>query len=237
MEKGNGGGSWQMEDGGNGRMKMKKRSFVSVFLVSLVILTAGCGKTLDTKGGVSNNDISIPVKVDNASVKELDSKLGAINDEQSASAAVTYFMDYVDSRLDRSASGMSTSSVKDLMSPERIKYMADAEMAARGGQTIMTVGGGTIDPSVDIGNITDTINRLGKDQHIRVTDELIKTAKVAAESSLPNMNPKSRSAMTPLEAMVISYSLMSGDDGTASPESVKLPIEKVQQFVDVVTQQ
>jgi hypothetical protein len=225
-----------VEDGGREVEDMEKRILVPIMMIGIVLLVTGCGKTLDQKGDVSNKDISIPVKVENPSVKELDAKLGAINDEQSAKGAVQYFVDYVDSRIDRSATGMSTSSLAELISKDKIEALANAEIKARDGHSVMDVGVGGIQPVVDIGTVTDTINKLGKDKGIRVDDEMIRTAKVAAESSLPNMNPKMTSTMSPLEAMIISYSLTTGDDGTASKESIKLPIEKAQQFVEIFTQ-
>ncbi|MCX6827589.1 MAG: hypothetical protein NTV06_10065, partial [candidate division Zixibacteria bacterium] len=120
-----------------------------------------------------------------------------------------------------------------------MKEMARKEAVARnvgGGEISSADDEGGVSPLLDIGAITDNINQLGSTEGIRVDDEIVAKAQIAVEESIPNINPDKSTGMTPLEASVIGYALVSGDDGTASAESVKLPIDKVNNFVDNITQ-
>lgn len=144
------------------------------------------------------------------------------------------------SRIDKKASGVTAQSLQMLIKPDLVKEIARKELAVRGGNiSILSEGENTAEPPkplLDIGTITDNLNELGKDQGIKTDDESMIKAKVAVEESLPNLNQEKRSTMTPLEAMVIGYSAVSGDNGTAPPESVKLPVDKVNTFIENITQ-
>jgi len=212
---------------------MKKQLFILILILSAVCL-CGCGKWMETKGDVSERNF--PVKADNPAVKEFNKQLGEISDEVSAEKAVNSFVNYVDSRLVKDGSGSSIQSFGSLVRPETIKEMAKREAITRNvaGTTIMSEGEMN-PPLIDIGTITDSVNELGSSEGIRVDDETVTAAKVAVEGSIPNLNKTESSNMTPLEAAVVGYALVSGDDGTASSESVDLPGDKMNTFVETIT--
>jgi hypothetical protein len=88
---------------------------------------------------------------------------------------------------------------------------------------------------LDIGTVTDSINELGSSEGVRVDDETVIKVRNVVDVSMPNINPNKTAGMTPLEAAVIGYAIVSGDDGTASAESVSLPEEKLYAFIEMIT--
>lgn len=209
-----------------------------ILLVCLVmaISTSGCGSMNETRGDVSER--SYALKVDNPQVQEFNKQLGEISNEASAERAVNSFFNYVDSRLDKSSAGMSVQSLIAVIGPDKLQKMANKEAIAR--KVAMGVesaeNGETMNPLIDVGTVTDNINTLGSTEGVRVNDEIVSTAQIAVEQSMPNINPDNKPGMTPLEASVVAYAITSGDDGTATEESVMLPVEKVDGFVENVTQ-
>ena len=212
------------------------RYIILLVCLTMAISANGCGNMNETKGDVSEN--SYVMKADNPQVQEFNKQLGEISNEASAERAVNSFVGYVDSRLDKSGSGMSTQSLGALLGPAVMKEMARKEAQARNvdGAGIYSEEEGSTTPLIDIGTITDNVNQLGSTEGVRVDDETVSKVQVAVEQSVPCINPESRSGMTPLEASVIGYTLVSGDDGTATQESVKIPVEKVGAFVENITE-
>ncbi len=204
----------------------------------LFVFAAGCGKgTNEIRGGVSIIDGPISKVADNAAIQSFNQQLGNINDQQSAEKAVYSFVDYVDTRIVK-PKGVTTASLRSLLNTDLISSVARQEVAVRAGGsvTVSTIGGAITKPLLDVGTITDAVNELGADDEIRVSDEIISKATEVVEESIPNMNTRGDKQLTPLEAMVVAYALTSGDDGTASPEAVVLPVEKVSKFMEIVTQ-
>jgi len=209
------------------------RYIILLICLVMVFSASGCGKWAETKGDVSER--AFATKVDNPQVREFNKQLGEISSEASAEKAVGSFVGYVDTRLVKS--GTSVQSLGSLLKPEVIKKMARQEAKVRGAGGISIAS--EDDPPaqlLDIGAITDNINQLGSSEGIRVDDETVAKAQIAVEGSIPNINPDSKPEMTPLEASVVGYAIVSGDDGTASTESVKLPVDKVNDFVENITQ-
>jgi len=201
----------------------------------MAISANGCGSMTETKGDVTERAYSM--KADNPQVREFNKQLGEISSEATAERAVNSFVGYVDSRLDKSAFGMSVQSLGDLIGPDLIKNMAKKEAIARnvGGGLQEGEEGGYTAPLIDVGTITDNLNQLGSTEGIRINDEIVSSVQVAVEQSIPNINADSKPGMTPLEASVVAYTLVSGDDGTATQESVKLPADKIGAFVETIT--
>jgi len=209
------------------------RNFIYLVCVAVVLSASGCGSMTETKGNVSEK--AFAMKVDNPQVNEFNKQLGEISSEASAEKVVNGFVNYVDSRLDKSAFGKSVQSVGALIGPDVIKKMAKQEAAIRNGGGIGVYSeGGTVAPLIDVGTVTDNINTLGSSEGVRVNDETVTTAKTAVEGSIPNINTDNKSGMTPLEASVIAYAIVSGDDGTATAESITLPEDKVNSYADKV---
>jgi len=220
---------------GDGKGGEKMRYIILLVCLAMAISANGCGNLNETKGDVNEN--SYVMKADNPQVREFNKQLGEISDEASAEKAVGSFVGYVDSRIDRSASGMTVKSLGALLGADVIKEMARKEAMARnvGGNEICSTGDeGSVSPLLDIGTITDNINQLGSTEGIRVDDETVAKAQIAVEESIPNINPDKSTGMTPLEASVIGYALVSGDDGTATTESIKLPEDKANSYADKV---
>jgi hypothetical protein len=209
----------------------RMRKIVFLICSAAMILSAGCGQ-FDKKGDVSER--AYPAKVDNANVQEFNSKLGAIKDQSSAEDAVNCFVGYVDTRLTKS--GTSLQSLSSVISGEAIKKIARKEAAIRGvAESVMSADESEND-LLDIGTITDNINQLGSDNGVRVDDDTVTAAKTIVEESIPNINPEKSSGITPLEAMVVGYALVSGDDGTASAETVSIPADSASTFVENIVQ-
>lgn len=215
---------------------MRHRWLMFFLMFAIMTIAYGCAKVANTA-----NDIAasiLPVKADNPVVNEFNKQLGEIKDEPTAEKAVNSFFNYVGSRIDKKTAGVTAQYLQTLIKPALIKDIAKQELAVRiGNISILSTGNDTEEkPLIDIGTITDNLNELGKDEGIKTDDESIVKAKIAVEESLPNLNQEKRSTMTPLEAMVIGYSAVSGDNGTAPPDSVKLPVDKVNTFIENITQ-
>jgi len=209
------------------------RYIILFICLAITFSASGCGSMTETRGDVTEKTYSM--KADNPQVREFNKQLGEISNETTAERAVNSFVGYVDSRLDKSGPGMSTQSLGALLGPDVMKEMARKEAQARNvdGAGICSEGEeGFATPLIDIGTITDNVNQLGSTEGVRVDDETVSQVQVAVEQSVPCINPDGRSGMTPLEASVIGYALVSGDDGTATQESVKIPVEKVGEFVE-----
>lgn len=209
------------------------RNIILLVCVVVALAVSGCGSMTETRGDVSER--SFAMKADNPQVNEFNKQLGEISSEASAEKVVNGFVNYVDSRLVKS--GASIQSLNSLLKPEVLKEMARKEAEARGAGE-MSIASEDEPPAqlLDIGTITDNINSLGRSDGVRVDDDTVATVKTAAEESIPNINPEKKDGMTPLEACVIGYALVSGDDGTATNESVDLPVEKISKFVENITQ-
>ena len=210
------------------------RNIILLICLVMAFSASGCGNMNETKGDVSEN--SYVMKADNPQVQEFNKQLGEISNEATAERAVNSFVSYVDSRLDKSGSGMSIQSLGALLGPDAVKKMVKQEALTRnvGGYEICSEGG-SITPLLDVGIVTDNINTLGSIEGVSIDDETVATAKTAVEESIPNINPGKNDGMTPLEASVIAYAIVSGDDGTATNESVKLPADRINTFVENIT--
>jgi hypothetical protein len=212
---------------------VKMRNIILLICAVIMLFVSGCGQTPQS-GNVSDKTYSM--KVDNPQVKAFNEMLGGISDEASAEQTVSSFVGYVNSKLTKSVSGNPTNppvpvqSITALVSPEVVKSMAQQEALKR--NIAVTIDANVRrQPPIDIGMITDNINQLGDSTGIKVNDEIVTKAKLAVEQSMPNINPDNSVGMTPLEASVISYAIVSGDDGMASMESVKIPSNKINLFV------
>jgi len=221
---------------GDGKGGEKMRYIIILICLIMAFLANGCGSMTETRGDVTERAYSM--KADNPQVREFNKQLGEISNEATAERAVNSFVGYVDSRLDKSGSGMSTQSLGALLGPAVMKEMARKEAQARNvdGAGICSEGEeGFTEPLIDVGTITDNLNQLGSTEGIRINDDIVSTVQVAVEQSIPNINAESKPGMTPLEASVVAYTLVSGDDGTATQESVKLPADKIGVFVETIT--
>ena len=214
--------------------------YVSFLLMMLLFLPAlGCGSANQQKGDVTLIDRPVPAKMDNPRIREFNQQLGEIGDQPSAEKAVNTFVDYVDSRLDKSVNGPTAQSLKALMTTDLVKEVARQELLSRLGKPVTVLsadGEKSVKPPIDIGTVTDKVNELGQDQGIRVDDETVQTVKTAVETSVPNLNPESKAEMTPLNALAVGYALGSGDDGTAPEGSIKIPVDKISAYVEAVIQ-
>jgi hypothetical protein len=212
------------------------RNIVLFICLVMIVFSAGCGQ----KSSVVEK--AYPMKVDAAKAREFNSKLAAIKDEASAEQAVNSFVGYVVTRLAKPASSIQPMSTVPVVSADTIRKIAHKEAAIRGcaAVSVMSEGGQQNgdyqDNMFDIGTVTDNINQLGKDRGIRVDDETVSIVKVVVEGSIPNINPRKSYGITPLEAMVVSYAVISGDDGTATTESVGIPADRINAFVENIAQ-
>ena len=213
---------------------VKMRNIILLVCAVIALFVSGCGQTAQS-GNVS--DKSYSMKVDNPQVRAFNQMLGGISDEASAEQTINSFVGYVTSKLNNQIPNnplVPIQSVTALVSPEVVKSMAQQEALKR--NIAVTIDASVRkQPPIDIGMITDNINQLGEKEGIKVNDEIVTKAKLAVEESMPNINPDNSAGMTPLEASVISYAILSGDDGMASMESVKIPSNKINNFVTRIT--
>ncbi len=211
------------------------RYVILLICMALVFLVSGCGQMTGTRGDVTEK--TFISKANNPQVREFNKQLGAISDEASAGNAVNSFVGYVGSRLDKSASGTTVQSLGALLSPAVLQKIAKKEALARKvGSSVCSDDNSDAASLVDVGTITDNINALGASGGVKVDDDIVSKVQTAVESSMPNINPDNNPGMTPLEASVVGYTLVSGDDGTASAESVSIPVDKMNDFVGSITQ-
>lgn len=224
-------------------MNIRSKLFLSLAILFIGLAVYGCG-TKNT--GVTTVDKPVIAIVSNAQTKQFNQQLGAIKDQQSAETAVNSFVDYVGTRVKPTGGatdghGVAAAAIRAFMTPPVVSAIARRELIAR--NIVSATASGTDDgtdaaplPLVDTSTLTNTVNQLGADQGVRVDSDTVDSAKTAVEGSIPNLNPTGSAGMTPLNAMVVGYALTSGDDGTASAESVPLPTDKVNAFMNVITQ-
>ncbi|MFC1767049.1 hypothetical protein ACFLZ2_00625 [Candidatus Margulisiibacteriota bacterium] len=212
------------------------RKFLVLFCILMFMVSlCGCGEWVGTKGDVATSK-TIPSIADNPMINEFDGQLGEISDEASAERAVNTFVDYVDSRVDQSSSIASIQSLVSIVSPDTVKTIADKELAARtsGGMSVLSDISAPNIP-IDIGAVTDNINILGSTEGVWVDDEIVMIVKNVIEESMPNMNSDGNDGMTPLEALVLAYTVVSGDDGTAAEGSIEIPVDKMNVFAETIS--
>ena len=208
------------------------RNIILLVCAAIVLFVSGCGQAAESRGNVS--DKSYPIKVDNPQVRAFNEQLGGISSEASAENTVNSFFGYVDNKLDKMVSGVSSQILTALVSPEVAKSMAQQEALKR--NIAVTVDANVRkQPPIDIGMITDNINQLGSLEGVKVDDEIVTKARIAVEASMPKLNPDNSFGMTPFEASIIGYAIVSGDDGTANNASLKIPREKINTFVTRIT--
>ena len=222
-------------------MMIHSKFFVSLAILILGLSVYGCSANKDDKVNVTILNKPVPVIDDNAQTKQFNQQLGDIKDQPSAEKAVNSFVDYVGTRVKPTSGPGASSSVQAIrvfMSPDFIKGIARREVLARGGAAASDADASDeiVMPLINVGVITDQVNALVADQGLRVDDATVTSAKAAVEGSIPNLNPDGNSGMTPLNAMVVGYALVSGDNGTASAESVDIPADKMGAFVTTVSQ-
>ena len=197
-------------------MMIHSKFFVSLAILILGLSVYGCSANKDDKVNVTILNKPVPVIDDNAQTKQFNQQLGDIKDQPSAEKAVNSFVDYVGTRVKPTSGPGASSSVQAIrvfMSPDFIKGIARREVLARGGAAASDADASDeiVMPLINVGVITD-------------------------QGSIPNLNPDGNSGMTPLNAMVVGYALVSGDNGTASAESVDIPADKMGAFVTTVSQ-
>ena len=142
---------------------IQKNKYFVLFLVLAVSFTLiGCGSS--KKGDVSIFENNVPTIANNAQLTAFDKQLGEIKDQASAEKAVSSFITYVDSRIDRTEEEPTAQSLETVLGQNLIKQIARQEVAARNGEAakVMAVGGEeVIKTPIDIGTVTDKVNELG----------------------------------------------------------------------------
>jgi hypothetical protein len=199
--------------------------------IMAMLLSGGCGQN-SQQGDVHTYNKSYPSAASNPQVKAFNDQLGEIKDEESASKAVDTFINYVEGRMVKTAGSAQISS-GSIIRPELARTVAAKEAAFR----VSVAGGAGIaqTPLLNVGAITDSINQLGSTEGVHVNDETVTTAMGIVEESIPNIKPAGRKGITPLGAMVVGYAIVSGDDGTASVETISLPADKMNAFVEDIS--
>ena len=212
-----------------------KRNILIVISMAFIIGLCGCDSIRSSRGDVSGSDQTYATKVDNPQVRQFDGILTNVSNEGSAQIAINTFVGYVESRLITKEAAIQISGILD--TPDAIKEMArqEAEARSKSGISLSADPAVPTKPLLDIGTVTDSINELGSGEGVRVDDETVIKARSVVEASMPNINPDKRSGMTPLEAAIIGYAIVSGDDGTAPERSINLNRDKLYMFIEKIT--
>lgn len=141
--------------------------------------------------------------------KHLDDELSKAGDEPGTEQAIRDFYNYASSRDNDKAKSISDADFKKLAQKER------SDKA---------------NPKITPEKLAKKMNRLAKETGARdVSAEEVEIMQQAVRSQMPHIaaNPANK-AMSPFEAMAVTYALVTGDDGNAKPGSMKVNITQKQ---------
>ena len=201
--------------------------FMSVLLLFSCIIS-GC--TSHSLSDPDNFKTEIPdVPISNDFTRSFNNHLKQIHDAKSANSAVNLFIDYISSRFTiptcNQSLGTQSISLSNYLLPHLdIQKMAEIELTARTQPDHHS--------SYDIqSHALDyvTCSQLAKLLHSQdplgpiITEQEISTLRNSIQKTLPDLshNPDSP-FMTPLEAQVVGWVFLTGDDGTIPTNSLKL---------------
>jgi len=204
--------------------------YLLVFLVALT-LTVGCGNNNVKPSG---DNTVIKNNPNNANLATLDSKLAAINDEESALDAINTFANHVEANLDKNVPGNEEVKASALSLNVKNKF-AVIEAAVRNYANGASAKTFSDDDLVSPDKLERTLQDVqGQTNKLAVNASQIKSTQKVMRETVPNLASSKEENMTPLEASIITYYMMTGDDGSNSED--KLPLQasqdKVSEFAE-----
>lgn len=189
-----------------------------------IVILAGCGQQNSanpiTTNKLNQSNISVNMQqvrfqgAEDTSTGEekkrhLDDELAKAGDEQTTEVALRDFYNYASSR---------DSDKNKIISDDDFKKLAKKELSDKR------------KPRITPEKLAKKMNKLAKETGApHVTAKEVEIMQQAVRNQMPNIaaNP-ANTAMSPFEAMVVTYAMVSGDDGNAKPGSRNLNITQKQ---------
>ena len=208
----------------NTSLLFRRSKFVKTITYSLMAVTTlvGCSQS---PSSVSSQKITEPIPLVNKTTQDMNTLIGNISDIETSQAAVDYLTDYMASRLDIPSNELSVSDTtnekkrlfKELFDPLKV---AESEYNLRSGNVSIqsqAVGVSTHDLASQFDQ-KSTLNTVSEQELITIQESV--------RDSIPNIVVDSNEpTMSPLEAMVVTWVAATGDDGTASANSIPTSID------------
>ncbi|HAR63616.1 MAG TPA: hypothetical protein DF296_08485 [Candidatus Margulisbacteria bacterium] len=222
-------------------MRIIRMFFCLVLVLCTVFVLSACSKLSDGMDTDKSKVMKDLTPLQSSKVLEFDKKLGEVKDEQTAQAAVGFFANQVASNMistSTTSKGISTQSIKTLSSPSLIQKFAHIEAVARSKKSGISIQSlvenndmVTVEKLTDIMNTMQPIDVAGK-----LTVEDVRNTQQVIRDNIPNLASNQTTAMTPLEASVITYYVLTGDDGSGKSSTEKLYAsnEDVQKFTEKI---
>lgn len=210
-------------------MFKSKYVYFLVFLVALS-LTVGCGNNNVKPTG--NNKV-VKKDLNNANLANLDSKLAAINNQESALDAVNTFSNHVMANLDKNVPGNAEVKASALSLNVKNKFAA-IEAAVRNYASGASAKTFSDDDLVSADKLEKTLSDVQGNSKLNVQSSQIKSTQKAMRETVPHLASSQDEKMTPLEASIITYYMMTGDDGSNSQDKKPLLAsqDKVNEFAE-----
>jgi len=214
---------------------MKKIVMGMILMFAALPVISGCGNMqAHTQVGDSTYVVKNP---DNANLALLDKKLAVVSDEATALDAVNTFTDHVLSNLDKNIpqnKEIKTSSITDNLKGK----FAAVEQKARQKLNGISVRGASDDELVSTDKLAAVLNDMQPDSDkLEFKPEMIESTQKAIRTAVPHLASTDSEKMTPLEASIISYYMMTGDDGSGTSEAIPLNAtpDNLNEFADKLT--
>lgn len=202
----------------------------------ILLLILGFSLASCSKMGVTSSSKIVPIsETKGSSLIEFDQKLSKIQDTASAETAIDHFSNYVQANtVARSFSSTKAASIKafsiqDKALQTRFARFASIEAKARhaiassSGIKAMEVSG----EMISVKKMTDIINSMSiNDDSPQVTMEQVQNTQAVVRANIPHLASSESSSMTPLEASVLTYYMLTGDTGSDDSASVPLQADQ-----------
>ncbi len=147
-----------------------------------------------------------------------DQKLANIEDTDSAEAAVEYFVDHVRTTLSDEKTPIQT---KSLSLRNKIKQFAEIESVVRGkGGDITVLADDMVSPDKVAEVMSQVVDLNGTSRDF--TGDQVKQTQDVVRANLPHLAQGESPQMTPLEASVIAYYMLTGDTGQMDPSDTTI---------------
>ncbi|MCX5751679.1 MAG: hypothetical protein NT099_08480 [Candidatus Saganbacteria bacterium] len=216
-------------------MHTRKIGSILLLVVCLAVCLTACGNNkLESKG---DNEV-IGKNPNNPALADLNTKLGAIKDEDSAMVAVNTFTGHVLLRLDKNLPENQNLKISSVSESLRGKF-ARIEIKARQKLQGLSTVGASDEELVTSDKLAATLDKMqGENPNkIEVKPEQIESTQKVLRETMPNLASTDNTKMTPLEASILTYHMMTGDDGSDSPDILPLPAtpQTIDQFAEELT--
>lgn len=233
----------------------KKWPIFSLFLITASFLfMQGCSNMLDGKNSGGNSSVENIPKTEAKTVVVFDQKLSQIENQETAEDAVNYFADYaISNRVERTytpkqkTSTLVAASIKSTspIDSSVLSSFATIEAKARGksnnshiSQSLRVQSLEEDDDLITITKLTSVVNQLKVAEEVSgFSEEEIRNNQRIIRENIPHLASTDSELMTPLEASVIMYYIVTGDDGSKPQGSSPLTAdnEDIQKFMVILT--